>query len=256
MPDTASTLASSRTLPLLGIVVLGGLFYLAGQHIASQPARVEQETEAKREITVQGRGEVKVRPDIASLTVGVQTDVQPSAKAAIDILTTRFNGVVSAVSAEGVADEDITTSNLNLNPSYDYREGRQTLRGFEANETITIKIRNLEKIGQIIASATSQGANQVGNISFTVDEPDELHTQAQALAIKDARQKADVLADELDVGLGDVKSFSAGVPSPEQPPIFARAALEGAALGGDAQLPVPSGTQDMVVTVTITYSLR
>jgi uncharacterized protein YggE len=241
---------------LWAVVILAGLFYLAGQHIASQPERVQREAEAKREITVQGRGEVKVRPDIASLTVGVSTGPQPSAKAAIDLLTTRFNGVVRAVTAEGVADDDITTSNLNLNPAYDYHEGQQVLRGFEAHETILIKIRNLEKIGQIISSTTSQGANQIGNISFTVDDPDELHTHAQALAIQDARQKADVLADELDVGLGEVKSFSAASPTPQQPPILARAALEGSALGGDAQLPVPSGTHDMVVSVTITYSLR
>lgn len=259
MPESASSPWSTsprfRHHGLLLVAVIGGLFYILGQYIASQPQRIQQETEAKREISVQGRGEVNARPDIAHLTLGVQTGPQPTAKAALDILSQRFTAVVQAVKGLKVKEEDITTRNLSLNPVYDYSNGRQVLRGFEASESIEVKIRDLDAIGQIVSAATAQGVNQVGNISFEVDNPEEVQSQAQEKAINDAQAKAKVLSKALGVSLGDVKAFvAADSPTPIPPFYNARASLQTDAL--QAPVPVPSGTQDIVVTVTITYSLR
>lgn len=138
-----------------------------------------------------------------------------------------------------------------MNPSYDFPTGR-TLRGFEANEMVTVTIRDLERVGEVLTQATAAGANQAGGVSFEVDDPTALQEQAQTKAIQDAREKAERLAKTLGVRLGSVKSFKAeGTPS--EPPVFARAE---AAMGGDTKLPVPTGTQELRSTVTITYELR
>ncbi|MEX1997582.1 MAG: SIMPL domain-containing protein [Candidatus Andersenbacteria bacterium] len=239
---------------LLGFVIVAGLFYLAGQYIASAPQRASQEQEAERQITVSGRGEVHSRPDIAYLTLGVNTGVRPSAEEALGHLSDRFTAVVTAVKGAGVAEDDITTTNVSINPVYDYVEGRQILRGFEAQESIRVKIRELNRIGEVLTRSTIEGVNQAGGISFAIDDAEALQQEAQEQAIADAQEKAEQLARALQVRLGSVKSFSSS-PSPQDPPIlYERAALEAA--GSAAALPVPPGSQDIVAQVTITYELR
>ncbi len=235
----------------VGVVVLAGLFYLAGQYITSQPQRIKQETEANREISVQGTGEVTSKPDVARLTLGVQIEAQPTAKQAIDQLATKFSAVQKALEATGIKKDDIKTSNVSVNPAYDFQTGR-TLRGFEANETVTVTIRDLERVGDVLTQGTAAGANQAGGVAFEVDDPTALQEEAQTKAIEDAREKAERLAKTLGVRLGSVKSFKVDAVG-GGPPIFGRAE---AAVGGDAKLPVPSGMEELKATVTITYELR
>lgn len=238
----------------LAAVVLGGLLYVFGQYIASQPQRIQQETEAKREIAVQGRGEIRARPEVARLTLSVETGPQPTAKAALDLLTRRFTAVGSAVKALGIAEEDVKTTNLSINPQYDYVEGRQALRGFVATESVEVKIRNLETIGEVLARTTLEGVNQAGGISFELDDPEKLREQAEEKAIQDARENAQRLAKALGVALGPVKSFSVASEPTRLPPVFAERALT--TEGGAAGPPVPSGSLEITAMVTMTYSLR
>lgn len=236
-------------------VIIGGLFYLAGQYIASQPQRIEQEVEANRQISVEGRGEVTIRPDVAQVTLGVTTGPQPTAARAMEILAERFDAVLVAVTAEGIADDDVTTSNLSLNPVYDYAEGRQQLRGFEATESVTIKVRDLGAVGNVVSRATVEGVNQIGGIHFEADDPDEAQRQAREKAIENAQENAEALARALGVRLGRVKTFSVNTQTPGQPPVFAQADLV-AAEGRGGAVPVPAGTQDITAFVTVTYELQ
>lgn len=233
----------------VGVVVLGGLFYLAGQYIASQPQRLQQEVEANREISVQGTGEVSSQPDVARLNLGVQIEAQPTAKQALEQLAAKITTVMESLEAAGIKSDDIKTSNVSVNPVYDFQTGR-TLRGFEANEMVTVTIRDLDRVGEVLMQATTAGANQAGGISFEVDDLTGQQAEAQTKAIQDARSKAERLAKALGVRLGAVKSFK--VDSSELP-IFARAE---AGIGGDSPLPVPPGIQQLKATVTITFELR
>lgn len=242
---------------LLAAILLGGLLYVAGQYVASQPQRVQQETEASRELTVQGTGEIEARPDVAMLTLGVQSGIQASADVALSVLTRRFTGVVQAVRDQGVAEEDIKTTSLSINPVYDFSDGRQQLRGFEATESIEVKIRKLDTIGAVLARATAEGVNQAGGITFAVDDPEGLRIEAQEAAIRDARQKAEQLARALGVRLGRVKTFSADSGGVE-PPIFAEARAVAVGVGGDVPSapPVPVGSQEIRATATVVFELR
>ncbi|HLD25769.1 MAG TPA: SIMPL domain-containing protein [Candidatus Andersenbacteria bacterium] len=238
-------------------VVIGGLFYLAGQYLASQPLREGQQDKAERQITVTGRGEVTAKPDIARVMLGVQTGVHPTAEAALTALAESFENVVAALQAAGVAEDDIATSNLSTQPLYDFNNGRQTLRGYEANETVRVTVRDLGQAGTIAARATEAGANNLGGIQFEIDEPQKLQLEAQQKAIADAREQADQLAESLNVKLGKLTSFSSSGEGGPPVPYFAREAALGQ--GGDAAVsapPVPEGTQDVVMTVTVSYEIK
>lgn len=239
---------------MLVVVVIGGLFYLAGQYVASQPGRVSDEAAAAREITVQGHAEIDTPPDVARLSLSVQTGPQATADGALKILSDKFNAVVAAVKGTGVKEEDIKATNLSVQPIYDFADGRQTLRGFEASESIEVTIRQLDRVGDVLARSTAQGVNQAGGLSFTIDDPAALAQQAQTAAIKDAHQKARDLAKALNVRLGDVKNFSGTTPPGPPIPLFAReAALADKAIEAP---PVPSGTHTITADVSITYELE
>ncbi len=244
------------TQQLLTAIALGGLLYIGGQYVASQPQRVEQEVAANREITVSGTGKIMAAPTVAQVTLGVTTGPQNTAETAMTLLAERFNKVVAAVKEAGVAEDDVRTSNLSVNPVYDFRDGQQTLRGFEASESIEVKVRDVKNVGVVVSRAASEGVNQVGGIQFVIDDPEDLRREAQGKAIADAKKNAEALARELGVSLGRVKSFSTNGPTqPPFPPFYEATALKAEdARGGDLQ--VPSGTNEISSTVQVTYELR
>lgn len=224
---------------------------MAGQYVGSQPQRVQQEVEAGREITVSGTGKALSAPNVAKYTLGVVTGSQTTAEGALKILSDRSQAVVKAITSEGVAEKDIATTNLSVNPVYDFSRGQQEIRGFEASQSVEVTIRNLDKIGVILAKATGEGANQAGGLTFTVDDIEKVRSEAQAEAIAEAREKAKQLAQALGVGLGRVKTFSASEVAPPGPLPYATRAESAATAPA-----VPAGTQEIQVSVTITYELR
>ncbi len=228
---------------------------MAGQYVASQPQRIQQEVEAGREIQIQGYGEIEARPNIGHVRVGVTIESQSTAENALRLLSEKFDRIVKAVEGVGVAEEDITTTDFQINPQYDYSDGRQILRGFGASETVQIKVRDLDTISDVIAKATAEGSNQVGGVTFESEEQTELEKRAQEVAIADARQKAQELARALGVQLGKVKFFSA---SPTQPPVQPYL-LESVAKDTGGDLPGPPirpGSQTVTSTVTVTYEIK
>ncbi len=235
-------------------VIVAGVLYVAGQYVGSQPQRIEQEVAANREIQVEGTGKVEVRPDIAQITLGVEVDRQPTADSALRILSERFSRVVAALKDVGVAEEDVTTTNFSISPTYDFPDGRQVPTGFQASENVTVKIRDLDTIGQVISRTTVEGVNQVGGVTFTSEDVEEIKSQAQEAAIADARQKAERLAQALGVRLGRVKTFSSSL----QPPIpFLERAVAVSGIGGAEPVPqVPVGTQETTAQVTVTFEIE
>ncbi|MDD5055511.1 MAG: SIMPL domain-containing protein [Candidatus Peribacteraceae bacterium] len=248
-----STIGSPATWALILAVIIGGIFYVYGKRME---IRAPQENPVV--ISVSAEGKVTAPPDIAMLNFGVQTGRQPTAKAAIALITKNMTSVVDAVKKQGVEQKDIVTEQFWLNPVYDYVRGSQIPRGFEASQTLNVKVRDLDKTGDVLTAATSAGANQVGNISFGIDNPDDLRAQAREKAIEKAEAKAEVLADNLGMSLGKLTGFSEGGDYPMPRPYLMEKA--NIALGGDmaadAGVPVPSGEQNIVITVNMSYELR
>lgn len=252
------TQSSTRSIPLwvFAAIIIGGLFYIGGQYIVSQPQRIKEETEANREITVQGTAEVSARPDIASLTLGVTTGTRATANDAMNLLTQKINAVIQTIRNEGVEDQDIKTENISVHPVYDYTEGRQTLRGFEASESVRVKVRDFNKIGVLLAKTTADGVNQVGGINFEIDQPEALRLEAQEKAIAAARNRAEELSKALGVRLGKVKNFSSSGGEPKYDLVNTRTPYGAGGMEASSMpIDVPSGSQEIQATVNITYSL-
>lgn len=233
-------------------VVIGGGFYVYGKHVDRQPTTVSPGT-----ISVTGEGKIAVSPDIAEMSFGVTTGVQTTAKAASDTVAADMQKILAAVKATGVLDKDITTESFQLSPSYDWTDGRQRLRGYEASQSLRVKVRDLDKVGDVLTAATDNGANQAGGVSFTLDNPEGKKDEARTEAIADAKKKAENLAKQLGQTLGDVQSFSENGGG-WYPPVMYAARTESYGVGGamEDKAVLPSGEQDLTVTVNITYELR
>lgn len=235
-------------LPIVVAVLVGGC-YIAGKNIESAPEPAM--------ITVSGEGKVEATPDIALLSFGVQTGRQSSAEIAMTKLAEDMNAIIAAVKAAGVEEKDIQTQYLNLNPAYDWLDGRQVERGFEASQSLQVKVRDLDKISDILDVAVSNGANQSGGVSFTIDEITELQAQAREEAINDAEAKAQKLADQLGVTLGAIRGFSDGYMGGVPMPYYERAvSMDAGSAMNQAKAPeIPAGEQEINANVSITYEI-
>lgn len=234
---------------LLIAVVIAGIFYIAGQQIASQGA-----PGAENVLTVQATGTAENVPNLAYVMLGIQVEAKATAEQATDDLAKKGNAVLDAMKKLGIAEADLKTQNISVQPSYDYADGRQMLRGYVGSQQLEVKLRDTNMSGDVIARATEAGANQIGGVSFKSDDPEAQQLAAEQDAIANARTKAEDLADALGVSLGKVKNYSAqqnyGSPMPY--------ALEAKAMGGDTVTSpqVPAGTQETQATVTVTYEIK
>jgi len=249
MPDTITT--RPATWAVLLAVVIGGLFYVAGQHVAAT-------SRAMATISVSADARVSALPDVAYASFGITVERQNSAKGAIEGVRKNMTTIIAAVKNAGVEEKDITTENFWLSPSYDYPDGRQTLRGYSAGQSLRVKVRNLENVGAVLTAATDAGANQAGDVTFSFDNTDELQAKARTMAIAEAKQKAAQLAASLGVSLGKLQGFSEGYSGSPQPPMLMRSdmAMMKDGMAEQAPMPVPSGEQDITAQVTLTYELQ
>lgn len=251
MEEKAIYLRPPVWLPIVVALVAGSL-YVAGKYVETR--HMDQFT-----INVQGRGEVMSVPDIATLNFGVQTGRQKTADASMQMLTEKMTKVMAALTAVGIEEKDIRTQYLSLNPSYDWNEGRRIDEGFEANQSLIVKVRDLKKISEVLDAAIKSGANQAGSVNFTIDDPENLRAEARAKAIANAKEKAEKLAADLGVTLGRMQGFWEEQGYNE--PMYARNVMMDSAEGmggGGAPMapPLPAGEQEVVVSVNLTYKLR
>ncbi len=246
-PDRTTSFVS----PLLIAVIIGGLFYLGGQWI-----QTENEPQHAT-ISVTGDGRAFAVPDIAEISVGVQTGRQTTANRAMEVLKERMDRVIAEVKAQGVEDKDIRTENFWLNPVYDYTEGRQIPRGFEATQSLRVKVRDLDKASAVLGAATNAGANQAGNVQFTLDDPDAPRDIAREEAIAEAQAKAEILADQLGVRLGKLIGFGEGggngYPVPMMEAYGRGGAVDSAVL---QEVQLPAGEREITANVTLTYQIK
>jgi hypothetical protein len=251
MEEKAIYLKPPVWLPIAVALIAGGL-YVTGKYVETR--HMDQFT-----ISIQGSGKVSAVPDIATLNFGVQTGRQKTAAGAMKMLTDDMTAVIEAMADAGVEEKDIRTQYLNLNPAYDWNEGKRIEKGFEATQSLVVKVRDLDQISAVLDAAIKAGANQAGSVGFTIDDPDILREQARAEAIEDAKMKALKLAADLDVTLGSMQGFweDAGYGGP-QPMMMRAESIDGSGGyggGGMKAPPIPAGEQEIMVNVNITYKI-
>jgi len=209
--------------------------------------------------SVVGSGTVYAKADIANIQVGLKTGTQKTAAAATIDSTSKMNNIIQALKKLGIDEKDIQTSSYNLNPVYNWTNQKgQELIGYEVTQNLTLKIRDLTKIGDVISQTTDQGANQIGNISFTIDDEFALKNQARELAIQKAEEKANLIAKQTGMRLGEVKSVyenSDPVPNPISY-TNAKMDLSAAPASGVVSPEIQTGQNEIKVDVTLVYEVK
>ena len=211
-------------------------------------------------ITMSGRGEVTAIPDIALVDAGLETNA-PTVAEAQRKNTEAMNGFLREVKSLGVSEKDRKTTNYTIEPKYEERFKptgifeRRVLVGYTVRQNVELKVRDLTKIGDVIAAAGKWGLNQVNDFSFSVDDQEGLKQQALEKAITNARTKAESLVRVGGAHIGRLVSFSeGGGPMPYMmggAPMMAMKAES-------APMPSPvfePGNQSIVANVSVTYEL-
>lgn len=224
---------------------------------------IGQEIESKNTITVTDTGEIYAKPDLALIDFSVITEAKTVALAMKEN-TEKMNNIISFVKGQGVEEKDLKTRAFNIYPRYEYRKveteiypwppGKRVLVGYEIRQQLEVKIRDLNKIGEIIEGATTAGANRVGDLQFTIDNQDEVKKQARAQAIDKAKAKAKELASQLGIKLVRITNFT---ESSYIPRFYAyeKALPAPGGLGGEVP-EIEIGENKITVTVIITYEIN
>ena len=205
-----------------------------------------------RTITLSAQGEATVAPDTARFTASVITRGS-NPKVVQGDNAELMNAFIDYLKGEGVEEGDIKTSGYNLFPRYNYIDGRQIVAGYELNQSLQVTVRDIAKAGELLSGAVDNGANQVSSIQFFVDDTDVFKKNARQEAFDKAREKAEEMAKQAGVKIGKVVSFSES-SSGYQPPIYFERSM---GIGGGGGSPtVEPGSQDIIVTVTVTYEIK
>jgi len=238
------------TLTLIILAILSLYFRFVGPI----PFSVTQTTtEKKTTFDVQAEGKVTAIPDTAEINVGIQVN-KPTVQAAQKEANEKINKVSGEIKKLGIEDKYIKTADYNIYPEYDYRVG-QKIVGYNINITLKIKVKDFDKINQVIDTATSLGANQIGNLSFTVDDEklEELKMEARKQAIEKAKEKAKEIANAGGLRLGRIVNISETIPSNNYPiPVLREVGID----DGEAEEQKPQiqpGESEITISVILSY---
>jgi len=197
-------------------------------------------------VTVTGEATVTVAPDMATIRIGV-TGESKTAREASEDNAKKMTAVLAAMREAGIADRDVQTSRLSLQPHYDPNSGGTArLLGFQTTNQVTVKIHDIDKLPAILDRAIGAGANEMSGLEFVVSNQSKLLDRARTEAIADAHRKAEIYASAAGAKVGHVVSISEG--STPSPPIALQAMRAGA-------VPVAPGEQTLRAQVTVSYEL-
>lgn len=247
------TLPGARTRALLTGLAIGALATaVVGSAFAPRSALAVDPTAPKEHtISVSGTGRVVTSPDVADLRLGVVV-TKPTVKDARNVAAAQMTKVIAALKKLGIADKDLQTTGLSLQPNYTYpTRGTPRLTGYTLSNAVSVTVRDLNKLGDAIDDGLAAGATTLDGVSFRVDDSARAEQQAREQAMAQAKAKAQTLATAAGVSITGVASISEiSAPLP-QPMYYDAARLR--AIAQDAATPIQVGTNEVIVTVTVEY---
>jgi uncharacterized protein YggE len=205
---------------------------------------------------VNGSGIVYGKPDIAIAAIGVQTRHQDPGQAVTES-NTKMDAIIAALKALGVAENDIQTTNFSVYVQQEFDErGQPGAFTYVADNTVTITVRDLAKVGDVLGDAVAAGANSIHGVSYSVSDFSALEAEAREKAMADAKARAEQLAQVAGVTLDQpmtINEFSSG-PIPYA--LDVRAGMGGGMVAEQAAVPVSSGQIQVTMQVNVTYLIR
>lgn len=230
--------------------------------------RSAYDNNAEKTITFSGHGEVTAVPDIANISFTIKKEAK-TVKVAQEGVALIEKSVLEMLKKNKIEDKDIKTTNASFNPKYEYvyqkqlsvcteygcppNPGKSVIAGYEAYESITIKVRDTDSTGTIMQELGALGVSELSGPNFAIDNEDDLKIDARKKAIADAKEKAKVLAKDLGVRLGKITSFSESGSYPV--PMYAKGMMD---MVGSSTAPavIPKGENTISSDVSITYELK
>lgn len=204
-------------------------------------------------LSITAEGKSTARPDMAAVTLGVTTEA-PTAQAAFQANAQRMSALIAALRRAGVAERDIQTANISINPQYVYEERQPPrLTGYQATNTVNAKVRNLDRLGATLDAAVNAGGNTLQGVAFSHQNPDVQMDAARRDAMEEARRRAELYARAARLSVGRIISISeSGGPPPPIPMPYAVRMESDAA----ANTPTMPGEVDTVINLNVVYELR
>lgn len=252
----------------LGVIAMGVLAILRDKIIQSN----------QDQFVVTAQGKITVPPDVATVDFSVQSTISKNIGDIVKDGNTKMNAIIAALTALKIDKADIQTNQYQLNPIYNYpvvtskfipnsstvstNEGTMTttqtiLQGYQLTEGITVKIRDLNTVGDVIQAAIAAGANQAGGVSFTIDDKDKLRAEARALAISKAMEKAKTIAKQSGLKLGKLINVTENTgPMPYYANSYDMKVGAGAVAESVPAPSIQSGTLDITDDVVLTYRVK
>jgi uncharacterized protein YggE len=209
-------------------------------------------------IVVSGEGHANITPDLALLNLSVVREAT-TAKDALTANTAAMQKVLDAMQKLGIAKRDLQTSNFDIQPRYSYPQaqgpGANTqpqLVGYTVRNGLAVRVRDLNKLGELLDTSVTLGVNEGGNITFTNDDPSAAISQARVKAVQDAMARAKTLAEAANVKLGQILEISEQKFTPQPVPM---ARMKSEMVAADAAVPIAVGENSYSVTVTVSLAI-
>lgn len=241
---------------LVGILLVYSIFFL-GTLIRNNLKRYDtigRLDRAERTLNIDAQGRVTTAPDIALTSMGMIASAKTVSEAQ-QKNTTAMNKLSERLRALGVDAKDVQTSYYNINPQYDYTDGRSQLRGYEVSQSVTVKVRNIDKASQVLALAGELGLNNVSGLQFTIDDPEKYRAQAREEALQKIAAKAKSLEKMLGVRLREVVAYNEYEGGSGPGPVYAAYDMRG--IGGGGEKPqVEPGSTDVLLNVSVVFAIR
>ncbi len=244
------------------VVVFLGLFLLAAFFGKLKEYRfIGSGLNASNTITVRGEGTIDRAPDTAKVTFSIRSEAK-DLKSAQDAVSAKMDAVTEALQALGIEERHIKTESYNSYPQYEYETPcyggncvprTPTIRGYEVAHTVTVSIKALEKVNEVLGALGSAGVSDMNGPNFGFEDDDAIAREARALAIDDAKAEAKMLARSLGVKLVRLVSFSEGG---SYSALYARTEADAAGQKGTPAPSLPVGDQTVQSNVTLIYEIR
>jgi hypothetical protein len=210
-----------------------------------------QQLEAPRGLTVSGVGEVRARPDLAVVRIGVVSQAA-TARAALDDNNAAMGAIMSALAEQGIAERDVQTSQFTVQPRYRHDPQGEVppgIDGYEVSNQLAVTVRDLDRLGPVLDQAVSVGSNQILGVEFSLDDPEPRRDEARRLAVQDAVRKAKIYAEAAGIDLGAIRAITEQAPAGPPQPVYQRMEM------ADASVPIAEGEQAIAVEVTIVWDI-
>ena len=239
---------------VIAALSVGGLVLATGSRGAQSVAQAAASTTGDRGITVVGIGKVTGQPDIAHVTVGIETQA-PSLQTAVDDNKAKMTVLLETLKKLGLADKDIQTSNYSVytervTPPAPGAEVSTDQMIYHVTNQVDVIVRDVNQLGDVLDKAVAAGANNIYGVNFSVEDTSKLESDARAKAVENAKARAQELAQLNGLQLGEVLSVSEVIGGSAFPMDYG---VKGMGGGGT---PVQPGELEMSLSIQITYAVK